>query len=447
VSRYQHAIDAWQSTEWSPYFHKVGYVRLAQGKERLEAIDQDFEYFSNDSGQKRGPMVESNLKKSDRALHRMTKDQVDKGDFRTEGLRFPPGCFRRLKSRADIKDILPSLPDEGFQENWQGYLNTHAGYALASESIKATHQKCVELGVKFELGERGHIVELINSTGDPHGDDRDVVAIKAADGTVHQHPPEMGQHLTILSLGAHLPRLLPVASSQVMAKAWSVAHLELSAAEARVLKDAPVMNFSELGFWMAPLWVSGDELRGEDARVVRDNDNDEDQNGRYLLKLAAHGGGWTNFTESSSPPFSASVPPRHPISTIPASDEALLRHLVRTSLPKPLHDRPFIRTSICWCADTPDSEYIIDFVPSVRNVVLAGADSGHAFKMFPIAGGWLKQLVEAGMQQKKRWRWKANGASDHGGAVGSDGPGQSVAWRAGWVRDLKDSGLKREGDN
>jgi len=260
-----------------------------------------------------------------------------------------------------------------------------------------------------------------------------VFGIKASNGCQYLHAStEPG--LTILALGAELSRLLPEAKDQVTAKAWSVAHLELTSTEAVLLKDAPVVSLSELGFWIEPVRVvqEADQVlkNGESVAGSRTHN--------YLLKLAAHGGGWTKTEQRSTngqlAPVSddqelpTSLPPTEPMHIIPASDEQLLRELIRLTLPKSLHNRHLVKKSMCWCADTASSDFLIDFVPGYEGLLVAGADSGHGFKFLPVFGKRVADVVNCGQQREARWRWKASGnRSDVGG---------TVAWRSGSVRDL-----------
>jgi sarcosine oxidase/L-pipecolate oxidase len=59
-------------------------------------------------------------------------------------------------------------------------------------------------------------------------------------------------------------------------------------------------------------------------------------------------------------------------------------------------------------------------------LVVAG-DSGHGFKMLPVAGTWVKKALEDGEQIIERWRWKDKKS-------GSD----NISWRVGKVKDIKE---------
>lgn len=410
------AVEFWKAPDdvggWRSCYSEVGYLRVASSATKSGAVQKDLEYFTK-------PREPANY----------------------DSLWFPDDSFQAVQTPHDIHTAAPQVKNVNFDKQWRGYLNKHGGYALASQAIRLAYRRCLYLGVKFVLGEDGHITSLV--TESPQS--QSVTGVRAASGTVHTHPSGKPS-LTILCMGAHLPRVLSAAASQVTAKAWSVAHLELTESEAKALAGVPVMNFSELGFWMEPLFVKEREDGTESVERVQ-SDTSEPKgrssrrsrtDGKYLLKFACHGGGWTNFqnlegaTPSGTRTVSCSVPPTNATSLVPpAVDEAQLRRLVKASLPASLHERPFVRKSMCWCADTTSSDFVVDFVPGYQDLILAGADSGHMFKFLPTAGEWVRELVQIGYQKYPRWTWKAAEEEGQNGKA-------TVAWREGNVRDLRE---------
>jgi sarcosine oxidase / L-pipecolate oxidase len=281
---------------------------------------------------------------------------------------------------------------------WSGYFNKHAGYARAGLALKKVHHELVRRGVAFEFGARGEAEEILQSA------DSKSPRIRTKSGAIHTGD------FTIIALGAHTPKLLPSAATQLTAKAWAVGHVQLSPDEAADLKGMPVINCRDLGFLFEPDLDTG------------------------LIKLCANGGGYTNYIETGQRggdkrPGSVSVPPSTEESHagIPLEDEKLLRKLLAETLPQ-FKDRPLVKQFVCWCSDTRDSEYIIDYVPGWNNLILAGGDSGHAFKMFPIFGKWVVEVLEGGKQPIDRWKWKDIDANELADDIG---------WRVGSVKDIK----------
>jgi len=119
-----------------------------------------------------------------------------------------------------------------------------------------------------------------------------------------------------------------------------------------------------------------------------------------LLKLCNEFPGYTNLTTCR--PFGAtsdqlmSVPRSHadhPTDTMPTESLDDIKRLVSTCLPH-LVDRPLINQAMCWCTDTPDARWLLCRDPRWANLILATGDSGHTFKMLPIVGREVVDLIE-----------------------------------------------------
>jgi sarcosine oxidase/L-pipecolate oxidase len=315
----------------------------------------------------------------------------------------PKASLTPISSAADVLQCVPQLT--GPLNGWSGYFNSHAGYARAAPALQAVYAELINRGVVFHLGAAGQAVAVF-----PDEDDVKIYPaprpyVKTADKQVHT------ADVVIMALGAHTARVLPAAGAQLTAKSWAVGHVRLTADEAARFKNLPVVNCRDLGFFFEPVAI---DLAGKE----------------WLIKLCAHGGGYTNKSGAKT-----SIPPSQAEENdgIPIEDELLIRRLLRETLPE-FAKRPLERRFTCWCADTADSEYVIDHVPGYNGLMMAGGDSGHAFKMFPIFGSWVADMVEKGQQVEERWRWK--------NAV-SDGK-EDIDWRVGGVKDISE--VERRGD-
>ena len=263
---------------------------------------------------------------------------------------------------------------------WRGYFNKLAGYAHSGDAQHATYAACCELGVKFGLGDA---VSRLAWDADR------CVGAHTVSGRLY------GADVVVVTLGASVARLIPSIAPQVTAKAWSVGHVQLTPAEAAKLRGIPVTYARDLGFFFEP-----------DRRT-------------HLLKMCPSGAGITNYAGGK-----VSLPPSDS-SYIPPHDEEAMRRMLRETLPA-LADRPFVHKKMCWVADTRDSDYVIDFVPGKKGVIVVTGDSGHGFKMLPVAGKWVKTVIEDGKQTEARWRWKEV----------SGGGEEDISWRVGNLYDL-----------
>ncbi|KAM5349781.1 hypothetical protein ACJ41O_006286 [Fusarium nematophilum] len=288
------------------------------------------------------------------------------------------GQITPLNSRKDIRAVAPMF--DGPME-WRGYFNRLAGYAHAGDALHATYSVCCELGVKFKLGDA---VERLK------WDANRCLGAFTESGNFYS------ADLVVVALGASIAGLVPDVAPQVTAKAWSVAHVQLTPDEAARLRGMPVTYARDLGFFFEP-----------DPRT-------------NLLKMCPSGAGITNYNggKVSLPPVDSSYIPHH--------DEEAMRKLLRQTLPW-LADRPFIHKKMCWVADTRDSDYIIDYVPGKQGLLVVTGDSGHGFKMLPVVGQWVKKAIEDEKQDEARWQWKSNVSG-----------GGDISWRVGKLYDLSE---------
>jgi len=119
-----------------------------------------------------------------------------------------------------------------------------------------------------------------------------------------------------------------------------------------------------------------------------------------LIKLVNEFAGYTHNQECRPFPLKEDVVmsvPRshadHPTDSFPEECEVAINKLIDTCLPH-LSGRQIINRAMCWCTDTVDSQWLICEHPRYRGLVLATGDSGHTFKMFPVVGKQVADLLE-----------------------------------------------------
>lgn len=252
-------------------------------------------------------------------------------------------------------------------------------------------------GVRFFLGEQGAVEEIVYVST---VSGRKCAGIRTKNGRFHPSA------LVIVAAGAGAGRLVPELGTSVVAKSWSVAHVHLTDEETSGLRGIPVTYARDLGFFFEP-----------DPKT-------------NLLKLCPMGGGYVN----TDPRTGVSHAPESlkESAFVPEEDEKQMRKLLAHTLPS-LADRPLVKKSLCWFADTNDSGFIVDYIPDTSSsIMLLSGDSGHGFKMFPIVGSWVTDLLEApdNRQSVTRWRWKQSaGKADWGG---------DVSWRVGVSKELSE---------
>ncbi|SCV49266.1 related to fructosyl amino acid oxidase [Fusarium fujikuroi] len=304
-----------------------------------------------------------------------------------------------LDSQKDIADAVWQYKDSAFP-GWNGYFNRFDGYAHSGNALKSIFLATRAQGVKYILGAAGAVSEIVyenTSSG------RKAKGVKTTGGLFYP------SNLVIISVGAAGAKLVPEIGKQLVAKSWSVAHLHLTDDETSALRGIPVTYARDLGFFFEP-----------DPKT-------------NLLKLCPMGGGFINTDPKTG--ISHAPTDLKQSAFLPEGDEKQLRELVRQTLPQ-FADRPFVKKTLCWFADTADSDFIIDYVPNTSSSVLfLSGDSGHGFKFFPIFGGFVKDLLqsEKGEQPEARWRWKNPKIDEVKGDWGG-----AVSWRLGNSTELVD---------
>ncbi|KAJ5101105.1 hypothetical protein N7456_007157 [Penicillium angulare] len=300
-----------------------------------------------------------------------------------------------IKNRQDARDGCWQL--DGELPGWHGYLNKFDGYVHSGNALAAVYRAAQAAGVRFFLGEQGAVEEVVyvsTLTG------RKASGIRTKNGRFHP------ASLVIVAAGAGVNRLVPELGTSVVAKSWSVAHVHLTDDEVSALRGIPVIYARDLGFFFEP-----------DPKT-------------NLLKLCPMGGGYINTDPKNGVSYAPEV--LSDSAFLPEEDEAQLRKLLAQTLPS-LADRPFVRKSLCWFADTNDSDFIVDYIPNTSDsIIVLSGDSGHAFKMFPVLGSFTTALLEANdnKQPVARWRWKEPkeaGKADWGG---------DVSWRLGQSKEF-----------
>lgn len=372
----QEAIEGWKTPLFAPYYHQTGYIIATSSRAPSKSVN---------------------------SLQKALKSVSTHPNFASG--------IKALNSREDFRDYAwqVSGPLRGFR----GYFNRLAGYAHSANALKGVYTFLAGRGVRFHLGEdAGKVVELIY---DSTSRGRKCIGLRTADGAAHHFST------TICALGAYGVSLVPEVGRgyRTVSRCWSVAHIRLSEAECDFLRGIPVINVRDLGFFFEP------------------------DPATKLFKLCPLGAGYTNPDRkskvSSHPEDSGDTAlAQGQQDFIPIEDERKLRQLLRETFPW-MADRPFVDKKMCWFNDSKDSEYLIDFAPgTVENslVVLAG-DSGHGFKMMPIFGKWVVQLLETGEQQREGWKWNHKGAEELDEKA--DDWGTEVSWRIGKARTLREA--------
>lgn len=65
-------------------------------------------------------------------------------------------------------------------------------------------------------------------------------------------------------------------------------------------------------------------------------------------------------------------------------------------------------TRMCWYSDTPDSDFVIDFAPGYKSMLIASGGAGHGFKFLPVLGECIHARLEGRLPPHLTKKWRIN---------------------------------------
>ncbi|KPM43774.1 hypothetical protein AK830_g2803 [Neonectria ditissima] len=285
------------------------------------------------------------------------------------------GKIHFIQGKEQILLYVPQLRDAPGIEEWKGAFNSQGGWAHARKALEKWGAEAQKMGVTFVSGPGGTMTGLqLGSSGTLSG-------IRVASGEV------LHADRYILSTGAASPEVLPELANELWSKCWPLAHVELTDDEVAQWKGIPVVDHFEFGFTFEP---------DPETKLMNICDNCPGYQYRTGTTTDAAG----NVSSYSIPRYASA----NPEDGIPAEATASINRFIDAVTPQ-FSGRPLVNARVCWCTDSPDSHWLIDNHPQHRDVLLATGDSGHAFKMFPIIGGYIADALE-GRSRGLREEWR-----------------------------------------
>ncbi|CAO3642734.1 unnamed protein product [Mucor hiemalis] len=252
------------------------------------------------------------------------------------------------------------------------YYNKVGGWCNSSEGIKHVYQKCLTNGVKFVLGKKGTMMDLIK---DPKNS-RSVIGILTEDGEKHY------ADRVVMTTGSWSPGLIDL-KKQVIATGQVVIHFRPDEKLKQQLEGMPVWfgGFSSAGFYGFPINSDG------------------------IMKVAKHSVGYLNPRKGDR----VSVPRTQSTNegdTIPVQALYDFREYLQTFLPM-TNNLDITYSRVCWYADSVDGHFIVSPHPDYDDLVVATGDSGHAMKFLPMMGTRITEVIESVDNEYTRaWGWR-----------------------------------------
>lgn len=279
-------------------------------------------------------------------------------------------------------------------QSYLGVLDTTGGTIMADKACRFALHKAVQLGVRTVFGPQcGEFASLLRSPGGEGEGGGQVVGIRTLDGKSHR------SSRTIMACGGWTPTLLPLLDAVCEATAGSVAIMKLPPDLARRYSPERFPSWmykmrdgAEGGLYGFPATADGHMKIGYRGT-------------KYTNPRVQHDG-----KERSVPVTRYSAAPERVTDQLPAQALRVIKKFVAEFLPElPARGVEIDLTRLCWYTDSWDNHFVIDHVPDDKNVLVATAGSGHAFKYLPNIGAWVADVVEGkdlDRQLVKSWRWR-----------------------------------------
>ncbi|OTA86150.1 hypothetical protein M434DRAFT_82309 [Hypoxylon sp. CO27-5] len=307
-----------------------------------------------------------------------------------------------LDSEDAILAKMPLLQRDNIK-GWKAIFSKDGGWLAAGKAINAIGEELRRQGVRFGFGGAGSFKQPLFAE-----DGITCIGVETVDGTKYYADK------VVLAAGAWSPTLVDL-DDQCCSKAWVYAMIQLSPKEAAEYKDSPVVYNGDIGFFFEP---------NEDG----------------VIKVCDEFPGFTRFKQHQ--PFGADRPKRisvprshakHPTDTYPDASEKSIRRAISTFVPR-FTDKELFNRALCWCTDTADAALLICEHPKWKNFILATGDSGHAFKLLPIIGKHVVELIEGNLAEDlaHAWRWRPGGDALKSRRAA---PAKDLADMPGWDHD------------
>ena len=325
----------------------------------------------------------------------------------------PSSGIEVLSTPAAIQRVAGVDPASEAASGTTGYLNAASGWADAEACMRWLRSQAEALDrVRFETGT---VTRLLYTDSSDSPNPR-VAGAQLSDART------LTAELTVLAAGAWTPSLLDT-RGVLTATGQVLCYVPLSAAEQDRLGALPtLLNMSTGMFVMPPanrVLKVGRNAHGylNPVRVPYPEPlaaSSASPSTSASASASAH----TPSTITISLPATALSNP--PTTTVPPEGQAACRAFL-TALHPSLAARPWSHTCVCWYADTPRGDFLIDYHPKYAGLFVATGGSGHAFKFLPVIGGKVVECIVGRLPEELRRKWEWPGERVEEGMWVGDG--------------------------
>ena len=265
----------------------------------------------------------------------------------------PMRAVRLTLEELSLRDALARFPQIRFEGLMRVWWEPDAGFLLAREACELVREACVRAGVEY-----------VTAQVRPGAITNDRMAfVDLSDGTRRE------AESFVFACGPWLGKLFPGVVGQ-----------RIRATKQDVLYFGTPPGDRQFDIGTMPVWVNFG------AKLMYGIPGNE----RRGFKIA-------------DDTLGADVDPTALERVVSPASVTGARALLRKRFPKIGH-APLVHAEVCQYERTPDGNFLVDWHPAARNVLLLGGGSGHGFKMGPAIGELAAGIVAAGQPTPEMFR-------------------------------------------
>lgn len=274
-------------------------------------------------------------------------------------------------------------------EHISGVLDSTSGILYASNVCLYVNALLRSKGVKFITGDpKGHVTKLIESSNG------EVSGIITKNGEQHF------ADLVILAAGPWSASLLPDLGGLSEAHSGNVVLIKIPEEEEELRQKFSVKNFPNIawrlgevrekdkfaGFGIFPL----SEPQGYIKIIARQK--------KFSNPVKLRNGDVVSIPLTSNSSPSESRLSKHIIDQIKDFIRVFVPELVKFGI---------FKTQLLWYTDTINNDFIVDFAPQKKNLLVVTGGSGHGFKFLPVLGQFVVDVLEKNENEyTKIFKWR-----------------------------------------
>lgn len=302
---------------------------------------------------------------------------VSIGDFEKSGLRDTQYFLDNPEDilRAKSNGIFPKLNFFAHKSDLHGLYDASSGLLYANNACLYVCSFLKNHGVKFVTGSpEGCIESFIEN------DEGSVKGVITKDGKSHF------SDLTIVASGPWTPSLVPQLGGLCEAQNGNVIVIKIPEERKDLIEKYSPKNFPLL------MWKMEKELEGNLLSGI----GIFPSTSKGLVKLILRQKKYNNPVKLqdgsllSIPITSNSSPPEHRLSKFVVDQ---FKQFIRIFLPD-LVQFGISQSKLLWYTDAINNDFIIDFAPEKKNLMVVTGGSGHGFKFLPVLGQFVVDVLE-----------------------------------------------------